>query len=580
VAGVTGLVLREPQPSLWPSDEASPYVDWWISVERDSGTREAGQRSPLTFSKRVEGAGFELSPNGSRGAKRQILMWNWALPKGDRRRRPSRTSVPSAGFGKPLTKFATPPRTVFVVIDTAINPLHDRFQGNDGRPRILAHWMMEGRFDPGSARVPFGCEARTEDLVAALDGRTEEMALRHLGAHSFDLAFAPRETAQLAAHGTHVLDLAAGTDPGDEGPEAKALRAVPILAVSLPSNRLLSPSGAFLEVFVDQALSWAEARLDELLGPDSSSRVVVNLSYGLSAGSKDGSDYLPRRIAEFRDKRSTACVTMPAGNDGLAQMHAILEACDGRRQVGWLVLPSDPFSAYAEVWTTGPPAGIGVEIEAPGGDVLPIPDLGQLKPGKALELARPKDQGGTPVARLYSLGGGDLEGRRGVLFCVAPTRRIRPGGAVAPAGFWALRLTGEQAPRTEVHFRADVHLQSERPLTSGSLVGRPSRLVPVGEVKPVREGTLNAVAVGSKARIIDATRASDECIVAWSSQGDTTYLPAFEADGTEEAERSPSRPGLLAAGYRSGTVATVQGTSFASALAARAALLSAMGGEA
>ncbi len=582
---MTGFVVQKVAEDSWPDGEASPYVHWWKEIERDSGVRSLDELKPLPFARRDGRTGFLPLPldDLSKG-RRTMLMWDWALPGGGTGEGSSRLPVPPGGFGDPPPRRPDPrPPAVLVVIDTEINPLHDRFRDGAGRPRILAHWMMEGRFDHGSARVPFGCEHRTDDLEAALAaGRTEEGALRHLGSHSLERPFAPRGTAGLSAHGTQVIDLAAGTDALDRRPEAVALRGVPILAASLPSNRLLSPSGTFLEVFVDQALSWAEARLDALFGAEAWPRVVINLSYGLSAGAKDGLDrggdvgYLPGRIRALLAERPTARMLMPAGNDGRADLHATLCASDGQREVGWLVMPSDPFSAYAEVWTTGNPAGVGVRLVAPGGGVLAVPDLGTMDLRTALEIVRPADGGDKPMARLYPLGRDADAGRCGVLFCVAPTRRLKRDAAVAPAGTWTIAITGSgNRP-----LRADVHVQSERPLAPASRVGRPSRLLPSGEVKPRREGTLNAVAVGSGAQIIDALRASDGEAVAWSSQGDRTYVPSFWATGAEVAERSSLRRGLIAAGYRSGTTATVEGTSFACACAARRMVLAALGGGA
>lgn len=560
---MSGLIVQK--VADWPSEETSPYVHWWTQVDKLAGTREfddVHNFGELTFSPWDGGTQLEGRPvSETRAVARTLPMWRWALPSGK-----NSITVPVGGFADPFDRSSTRPAAVLVVIDTAINPLHERFRGAEGLPRVLAHWMMEGKYKADPLRVPFGRENRTWDLEEALSSKTEEAALRHLGSHSLEQPFAPRGTAQLAAHGTHVLDLAAGTDPVDPAPEAKLLRAVPILCVSLPSNRLLSPSGAFLEAFVDQAIRWVEQRLDELFA-DGWPPVVLNLSYGLSAGSKDGGDFLPRRICAFLTKRPTVRMFMPAGNDGHSHVHARLGGEDGCREIGWLVMPSDPFSAYAEVWTTGASGQERLHLIAPGGHELATERLAMMDPDTAWELARPIAEGARPVVRFYPLGRDQERGRYGVLFCVAPTQHLKSDAPVAPAGIWRLRLTGKPGGR------ADVHLQSERPLTPGSLAGRPSRLVPVSGIGPTREGTLNALAVGSGARVVDASRGSDGSRVPWSSQGDLSYQPPFWADEIKIGDRSLARPGLLAAGYRSGSRATVQGTSFACASATRAALL-------
>ena len=564
------LVVRPAQATRWPIEEISPYVDWWRHVDRAAGpqdpkcVRELALSTKPALARRSLDA--TLSRTGDGDIWRRVPMWDWSLPP-NTGNGSSEAKIPQPAaprFGDAMTPPDNKPTAVLVVIDTDINPLHERFRDDKNRPRILAHWMMEGRYDDRSPRVPFGREVRTDDLVAAQQGRTEEEALQSLGSHSLTEPFAPRGTAQLAAHGTHVLDLAGGAYRWEAGPEFRAMRRVPILAVSLPSNRLLSPSGTFLRVFVEQALAWAETRLTELLGSDAWPRVVVNLSYGLSAGPKDGTGYLPERIRAFLGRHPSVRMFMPAGNDGDSDLHTVLFAEDGQREVGWLVMPADPYSAFAEVWTTGDPSGIGLRLRTPDGDELEVPDLAGMDLSTPLELADPGPPD-LPVARIYPLGSGAVDDRLGILLCVAPTRRDLPGTALAPGGIWSIKLLGSGS------MRADVHLQSERPLLPRSLVGRPSRLVKTEGPAPGPEGTLNAVAVGA-CTIVQAIRASDRSCLAWTSKGDQTYLPPFAPSLEVEGEESAARRWLRAAGARSGSTALVEGTSFACAKAARKAL--------
>lgn len=553
---MAGLVAQPLATPDWQGDEGSPYIHWWRQAEFNASAAGAAGIGFLTFGHDNSGPAprFTAYPGPDpTGHRRTLPIWKSALPTGS-----------NARVGDPLPRQTSP--AVLVVIDGDINPVHDHFRDASGAPRILAHWLMEAPFIPGSDQVPFGREIRRDEIAAASLGCTEDEALRRLGCHSLSNAFSPRGTAQISAHGTHVLDLAGGTRTGDT--DAALLRTAPILAVSLPSNRLLSASGVFLEVFVDQALAWVEQRMNELAGKDWPP-VIINMSYGLAAGPKDGSGHLSRRILAFLTSHPLVQVLMPAGNDGLDEGHAMLVAGGNHAKIGWIVSPSDPYSSHAEIWVNGNAPAISLVLTSPDGEMLEMPAVADADPHRPVELVS-KDK--KPVARIYPLGPGITENRRGYLMCVGPTRRYDPGQPVAAGGIWTVELSGAG------NASAALYLQSERPLTPNSLAGHPGRLVQLsGQMaRPQRDGTLNALPVGSGAQIIDGLRGSDGKVVAWSARGDRRALPPIPDGFPVMAERSPARPHLLAAGYRSGTTALVEGTSFACAAAARSALIAAL----
>lgn len=562
MAVITLQTVSDPD---WPEREASGYADWWMHADRIAGARAAPLPTTLLFTPRSTGSGtrFVASPQvpPETGIGRRLPIWSQALPSG----RPpgaqdaAQMVAPVAEFGDALQAVAPKPAAVAVVIDTAINPLHEQFRNGPGRSRIRAHWLMESAHD-GSARVPFGREIRMDQINAHLNV-PEDVALRALGLVVFDKVMAPRETALTSAHGTQVMALAAGTDPQDPSAQAQALRDVPILAVSLPSNRLLSPSGVFLDAFVDQALEWVSTRLAELYGADWPP-VVLNLSYGLAAGPKDGKGYLETRIRSWLKQHPRICMFLPAGNDGMAQGHAKLTMAEGQSVIGWMVPPSDRFSTHAEIWLSGNTAGAELELTPPG--MAPL----RLAAGGAAVTNLVVAGTGT-IGRVYGLGTAHPDGRPGFLICLAPTRAMRPDVPQAPAGLWRIGVTGGES------LRADVHLQSERSLTPGSRTTAQGRLIALapGAAKPLREGTLNAIAVDTGARIIDGKDMATGLPALWTSQGDGAAASPFAATVAYPADCSRARPGLIAPGYRSGSTAIVHGTSFSTALASRAELL-------
>src|SRR5688500_17408388 len=178
------LVVRPAQATRWPIDEISPYVDWWRHVDRAAGPQDPKCARELALSTKPALARRSLDPTLGRTSDgdiwRRVPMWDWSLPP-DTGNGSSEAKIPqpvAPRFGDAMTPPDSKPTAILVVIDTDINPLHERFRDDQNRPRILAHWMMEGRYDDRFPRVPFGCEVRTDNLVAAQQGRTEEEALQ------------------------------------------------------------------------------------------------------------------------------------------------------------------------------------------------------------------------------------------------------------------------------------------------------------------------------------------------------------------------------------------------------------------
>ncbi len=600
------ITAQQTQASGWPDLDASAYVNWWKQAEYRTdagGPCDADLGSALNFAKvrafakkATAGSGSEKTASvaaAEQTPRRTVPLWPIALPPvapspGDPAQQIVLTPILDAEFGQPLAAPTCRPAAVMVVIDKHINPLHEQFRDEEARPRILAQWLMEGAWR-ADTRVPFGREVRQDDFHRAADLPTEDAGLRDLGVANLVEAFASRGAMLTSAHGTSVLALAAGTDPEDRSPEAAALRTVPILAVSLPSNRLLSASGVFLDVFVDLALEWVDARLTELFG-NAPPPVVVNLSYGLAAGPKDGTGDLNERLRGWLQACPQVRLFMPAGNDGLARGHAVLDMAQGKSSIGWFVPPSDPLSTFAEVWFSHAGPDCRLHLCPPGQDeALSLP----MVPGAVFDLVAGSGGAAETIGRVYILPGESTFKKIGCLVCIAPTGPRRIGFARAPAGIWEISVSGTG------DLRAAVSLQSERSLTPYSRESPAARLVRLTDAgaRPQRDGTLNAIGPGTGAVMVNgldlaAVRqigADTEtwpppgeeaemptafaALARWTSRGDPLGFPPT-ADGVPfHADRSRTLSGLLAPGYRSGTTATVEGTSFSTALASRAALL-------
>lgn len=116
---------------------------------------------------------------------------------------------------------------------------------------------------------------------------------------------------------------------------------------------------------------------------------------------------------------------------------------------------------------------------------------------------------------------------------------------------------------------AELHLQSERRLAPFGRSGTPSQLVALadGAVAPSPWGTLNAVGPGMAASIMTSLN-----VASAQASPPLTDRVAFVGD------RSHTLSGWLASGHLSDTVTTVDGTSFSTALAGRAAAVARIAG--
>ena len=322
---------------------------------------------------------------------------------------------------------------------------------------------------------------------------------------------------------------------------------------------------------------------------------MINLSYGLLAGPKDGHMLLEEVVREANAAAEKSGrpvrVILPAGNDAQSEGCARLNS-ETSNWIDWDIKPEDQTPNYAELWSGalgedtggGPPHPLGLSVTPPSG---PASDATPGRPGQRNTLMR----GGEPVARIYCRAH-KRQGRMRIAYtvCTLPTlmEDRSPG---APAGLWRWDVS---ADKTTEGF---AYVQSDQSLTYGSETGLVSNFahpayrryddmgylndvasytkppVDTDNTPPMRRrGTLNAVASLSEARVIGSYRSSDGKPSDFSSAADPDALP----DGRRQptcllpGEDGIARYGLMAAGSKSGSAALMSGTSFSTALATRA----------
>ncbi|MEM9148090.1 MAG: S8 family serine peptidase, partial [Pseudomonadota bacterium] len=371
-----------------PFDDPSPYVDWW----RRSVT-DPSPKSPLEGGLVTQRAATRLSAPSKASSEEDEDQTAARLPCLDNDVPIARDSR-NKGFEAFLTGGGDwrpdpgnlptiPDDTIIVgVIDTGIALGHNRFREMDGSSRILAAWQQTAIWDSPLGReqpfLPFGREiyqAEIDELLRTHSGGTlggwldEDSFNRTTGVLDMARPLGHREVAGRYAHGTHVLDAAAGADP-DDPEEADFRRRVKIIAVNLPGSITFGESGTFLDCFMIYAIQRISDVADAIWdknhpdAPPEARRgypVVINLSFGKQAGSKTTLDVFPAALKAFHQRRRDenrmpVQFVMPVGNDNLARCNAFLTPrregeVDHIEALNWRVQPEDQSANYVEIWS-------------------------------------------------------------------------------------------------------------------------------------------------------------------------------------------------------------------------------------
>jgi len=236
---------------------------------------------------------------------------------GPKKGKPAKGGKSGAGAKRPLKRAAAKqpsapqakgkapaaPRDLVVVgiIDDAICFASDRFRIGD-KARVEYFWIQDGiRPAPGapvysgSPPVSYGLEIAKQDQPPYKGIDTMLAECTHAGAVDEDEVYrrtglidfrhaGQQAAAKRMAHGTHVMDLAAGEDPDGKCENR------PLVCVQLPAKVTADTSGSDLHTYALDALEYIFLRAQEI-GDKYGIRdvpVVVNFSYGMVGGPHDG----------------------------------------------------------------------------------------------------------------------------------------------------------------------------------------------------------------------------------------------------------------------------------------------------
>jgi len=323
-----------------------------------------------------------------------------------------------------------------------------RDDGNGPKSRVLFLWDQGREPAPGASgnapQQPAGFNYGRELTAAMINAAVAAHAAG--GGVDEDAVYRALdyEITDISAHGTHVMDIAAGNGRTPAGTRGVAPKAE-IIFVQLPAASV-ERGGALLDKAIADGVRYVFARAG-------SKPAVINISYGGHLGPHDGEGTVEQMIDEELDGQANRAVVVAAGNGFSADCHAGGTLPRQKtRNLRWIIKPEDPSANTMEVWYDAG-AELKLTLTTPAGTALGPIALGA--PGQDLK---------TPAGRL--LGTIDHQksdrpsGLNRVRITLNPTGSLPPEAStqLAPPGTWKLRLrnVGNVKARWDAWIERDV----------------------------------------------------------------------------------------------------------------------------
>lgn len=334
------------------------------------------------------------------------------------------------------------------------------------------------------------------------------------------------------AHGTHVMDIAAGN-----GETPGMAPAAELMFVQMPPYAIKESTEAASANHLLDGIAYIFDRAGDR-------PAVVNISYNSYIGPHDGTGLIEVGLDEFLQRPNRAIV-ISAGNGGDQDCHAARTIAAGdSATLRWQIKPGDKTANFVEIWYRGD-ATLSVDLVRDGGSG---PDEAVPPGRKRLVLANGQPAG----AIIHRVDDRGSNGQNQVLIGVDP----RFGSATEPldvSGTWVILITNTgRAP-------VSCHAWIERDNRGASPAIEQSRFV--GEPNDQRY-TLGGFSTGHRTIVVGATNTALRRLESYSGRGptvDNRTKPDFCAAGASDAAGS----GVLAAAARGFYPLRSYGTSMA-----------------
>lgn len=318
-------------------------------------------------------------------------------------------------------------------LDWGFDFAHPAFRRPDGTSRFVALWDQRGAEGSGPGnRWGYGRILTRDDIDRALASADP---YRALGYHPGDAATVDPATGERVgpAHGTHVLDIAAGSvrDDGMCGvaPDADLIGVHLAHTIEVVGTGNLGESASLLEA------------LDFVFTTAGDRPAVVNMSVGAQGGSHDGRSLVEQGIDQAVQLFHQKFVAMSVGNYARTSAHRHGRLRQGQRARLSVAVPiADPTPGEVEIWYAGTDR-FSVTVLGPDGT-----PFGSADQGEVVALGRGTDE----VGRMYHVRSA-RNGRHLIDILFA---------AGAPGGDWVIELTAESVTDGDGRFYSWIERES------------------------------------------------------------------------------------------------------------------------
>ena len=474
------------------------------------------------------------------------------------------------------------------VIDYGAPFLNQRFTYANGSTRVKALWDQDKRFmrdwwcEP--ERTGYGRELGADAINAMLkqlhNGSGQALLDEGVVYRSLDylIAYAdPRRRAFVATHGAHVLDMAGGADDPLQSlrtqPQAlkkgqrDAAGDASLVFVQLPALTAADSSGGSLGAQLLDAVRY-------VLGVcGAAARVVVNISYGSTAGSHDGTSLTESALDELLLRREkNFAIVLAAGNSRRAGCHARrVVSKEKTALLRFVLVPGDTTDTFVELWfeRTAPYApGLVARVRTPGRDWSNWIAANE-------EVMLTEETSRRTVALMQNLPhAAGSENQAMILLATAPTAAaVDDDGPLAESGVWELEVRLHPAhngrnitPGESLAF--DAWIERDDPGDTG--MGPQPHFI--GLDHDDERNTLSSLATGKHTVIVGGYQVENEAPASYSSlparlwpPSEPRKLPMVLA----ACEESVAQASIRAAAVRSLESHRMNGTSVAAPVLAR-----------
>jgi hypothetical protein len=290
------------------------------------------------------------------------------------------------------------------VVDNGCDFAHANFRTAAGATRLLGIWDQSQTSRPVDAgRVKYGRFFTPDEINSAL---------QHADPYSA-LGYSPPQ----GAHGTHVMDIAAGNGRGTG--QAGVAPQADLLFVEISANAVLAPSA--LPPGLGDSVHLVEAA-SFVFDAAATRPCVVNVSLGSNSGPHDGSSLVERMLDSTAGAGPNRSIVVAAGNAFSDDIHfAGNLTVGGVADLDWQLDDPLPNDAELEIWYAGSDR-FSVDMLSPEGKLVESVPAGA---SSSLAIA-----GHSKIMVSNRLGDPNNRDNQIAVFI----------GAGAPGGIWKVRL--------------------------------------------------------------------------------------------------------------------------------------------